>query len=268
MTLAHQFERIVEGGTVTDRIDMGDRTAIACTLGGPERRTLFLLSSTRRLSAATGRHEAVAPRRGDRRHPGSRALTHDKNAKCDSYYELIDAADDTRRKVRRDRHGAQHVVRGDSARRAGVGAAGARPGALRARDDTRLSRVMVDLLGAVPAEGDLWVRSQRRTLRQADRVGRRRDAGARPGRRAPSGRAGQRVADAETRHRAKWSTLRRRRCGRCREAHSRDVDEDWDRNYVHSLDWRWLTNRWDSGPGRVVDQADRRPRQGRDHDAR
>jgi sugar lactone lactonase YvrE len=46
MTLANQFERIVEGGTVTDRIDMGDRTAIACTLGGPERRTLFLLSST------------------------------------------------------------------------------------------------------------------------------------------------------------------------------------------------------------------------------
>ena len=46
MTLAHQFERIVEGGNVTDRIDMGDRTAIACTLGGPKRRTLFLLSST------------------------------------------------------------------------------------------------------------------------------------------------------------------------------------------------------------------------------
>ncbi len=46
MTLAHQFERIVEGGNVTDRIDIGDRTAIACTLGGPERRTLFLLTST------------------------------------------------------------------------------------------------------------------------------------------------------------------------------------------------------------------------------
>ncbi|HTQ21057.1 SMP-30/gluconolactonase/LRE family protein [Mycobacterium sp.] len=46
MTLAHQFERVVEGGAVTDRIDMGDRVAIACTLGGPERRTLFLLSST------------------------------------------------------------------------------------------------------------------------------------------------------------------------------------------------------------------------------
>jgi sugar lactone lactonase YvrE len=46
MTLANQFERIIEGGVITDRIDMGDRTAIACTLGGPERRTLFLLSST------------------------------------------------------------------------------------------------------------------------------------------------------------------------------------------------------------------------------
>ncbi|HEY6645920.1 MAG TPA: SMP-30/gluconolactonase/LRE family protein, partial [Mycobacterium sp.] len=46
MTLANQFERIVEGGIVTERIDIGDRTAIACMLGGPERRTLFLLSST------------------------------------------------------------------------------------------------------------------------------------------------------------------------------------------------------------------------------
>jgi sugar lactone lactonase YvrE len=46
MTLAHQFERITEGGEITDRIDMGERCAIACTLGGPERRTLFLLTST------------------------------------------------------------------------------------------------------------------------------------------------------------------------------------------------------------------------------
>lgn len=46
MTLAHQFERITQGGTVTHRIDIGDRAAIACTLGGPARRTLFLLSST------------------------------------------------------------------------------------------------------------------------------------------------------------------------------------------------------------------------------
>jgi sugar lactone lactonase YvrE len=46
MTLAHQFERVVAGGQVTHRIDVGDRAAIACTLGGPARRTLFMLSST------------------------------------------------------------------------------------------------------------------------------------------------------------------------------------------------------------------------------
>ncbi len=45
MTLAHRFERITGAG-VTDRIDMDGRTAIACALGGPEGRTLFLLSST------------------------------------------------------------------------------------------------------------------------------------------------------------------------------------------------------------------------------
>lgn len=45
MTLAHQFERVAAGGVVTDRIDVGERAAIACALGGPDRRTLFLLSS-------------------------------------------------------------------------------------------------------------------------------------------------------------------------------------------------------------------------------
>jgi len=45
MTLAHAFERLTPAG-VTDRIDMAGRTAIACALGGPEGRTLFLLSST------------------------------------------------------------------------------------------------------------------------------------------------------------------------------------------------------------------------------
>ncbi len=58
MTLAHQFERITEGGVVTDRIDIGERVAIACTLGGPERRTLFLLSSTDAYPAAPDRHPA------------------------------------------------------------------------------------------------------------------------------------------------------------------------------------------------------------------
>ncbi|MGV0742158.1 SMP-30/gluconolactonase/LRE family protein [Mycolicibacterium sp. XJ870] len=46
MTLAHEFERIVQGGAVTARIDTGGRTAIACALGGPEGRTLFLVTTT------------------------------------------------------------------------------------------------------------------------------------------------------------------------------------------------------------------------------
>ncbi|UXA19850.1 SMP-30/gluconolactonase/LRE family protein [Mycobacterium sp. SMC-4] len=48
MTLANQFQRIVsvDGvATVTDRIDIGERVAIACALGGPEGRTLFLVSA-------------------------------------------------------------------------------------------------------------------------------------------------------------------------------------------------------------------------------
>jgi sugar lactone lactonase YvrE len=46
MTLAHQFERITAGGHVTHRIDIGDRAAIACMLGGSAGRTLFMLSSS------------------------------------------------------------------------------------------------------------------------------------------------------------------------------------------------------------------------------
>ncbi|MGJ6125170.1 SMP-30/gluconolactonase/LRE family protein [Mycolicibacterium sp. Y3] len=50
MTLAHRFDRILGDGTgahtVTDRIELDGRTAISCALGGPEDRTLFLLSST------------------------------------------------------------------------------------------------------------------------------------------------------------------------------------------------------------------------------
>jgi len=46
MTLANEFARIVDGGEVTGRIDVGDRTAIACALGGPECRMLFLVTTT------------------------------------------------------------------------------------------------------------------------------------------------------------------------------------------------------------------------------
>jgi sugar lactone lactonase YvrE len=49
MTLAHQFERIENRGGeghVTHRIDIGDRVAIACVLGGSAGRTLFMLTSS------------------------------------------------------------------------------------------------------------------------------------------------------------------------------------------------------------------------------
>ncbi|MGB8406035.1 MAG: SMP-30/gluconolactonase/LRE family protein [Mycobacterium sp.] len=45
LTVAHQFQRITEGGTVTDRIDIGERMAIAAALGGPEGKTLFLVTT-------------------------------------------------------------------------------------------------------------------------------------------------------------------------------------------------------------------------------
>jgi sugar lactone lactonase YvrE len=44
--LAREFRRILPGSDVTDRIHCGDRMAIACALGGHDRRTLFLLSAT------------------------------------------------------------------------------------------------------------------------------------------------------------------------------------------------------------------------------
>ncbi len=43
--LAREFRRMLPGGEVTDRLAMGERMAIACTLGGDDRRTLFLLSA-------------------------------------------------------------------------------------------------------------------------------------------------------------------------------------------------------------------------------
>jgi sugar lactone lactonase YvrE len=46
LTLAHQFARVTDGGVVTDRIDIDNRMAIACALGGPERRMLFMVSAT------------------------------------------------------------------------------------------------------------------------------------------------------------------------------------------------------------------------------
>jgi hypothetical protein len=99
-----------------------------------------------------------------------------------------------------------------------------------ARDDTRLSRVMVDLLGGVPAEGDLWVRSRiERSGKQIELVGAEMLAPGRDGERLKT------IDTAEVVH-APAPPLRP-----LADAWSRDMKKDWDPNYVHSLDWRWLT---------------------------
>ena len=78
----------------------------------------------------------------------------------DSYYELIDESDS-----RGEKFAATDLVRStwSAAIQHGAPVSALLVRALERceqRDDTRLSRVMVDLLGGVPAEGDLWVRSR------------------------------------------------------------------------------------------------------------
>lgn len=51
----HECRRILEGGEVTDRVAVDDRLPLACALGGPEGRTLFICS-------AVGGEDAVRTR--------------------------------------------------------------------------------------------------------------------------------------------------------------------------------------------------------------
>src|ERR1700730_12108255 len=78
----------------------------------------------------------------------------------DSYYEVIDNADPLGEKFC-----ATDLVRGTwtAAIQHAAPVSALLVRALErcaARDDTRLSRVAIDLLGPVPADGDLWVRSE------------------------------------------------------------------------------------------------------------
>ena len=188
--------------TVTDRIDIGDRTAIACTLGGPERRTLFLLSST---DAYPQRLVGTKLSRLD-------ATTVDIPGAGSAMSRFVLRTGRRQRsagrEVRRDRPGAQHLVGRDPARRTGVGAAGPRAGALRGtRRHPAEPRADRPARAGTRRGRSVGARATR-TLRQADRVDQRRDAGAGPGRSAASRRAGQRVAAAEARHRRRRARAR------------------------------------------------------------
>jgi Acyl-CoA thioesterase C-terminal domain/Acyl-CoA thioesterase N-terminal domain len=116
------------------------------------------------------------------------------------------------------------------------------------RDDTRLSRVVIDLLGPVPAEGDLWVRPQlQRSGKQIELVGAEMLALGPDGAPRPVARAsGWRLQKLDTTSLAHAPIPPP---GPLAEARSRDLAKDWDRNYVHSLDWRWLTKPLSEGPG-------------------
>src|SRR3954468_14970028 len=79
----------------------------------------------------------------------------------DSYYELVDDGD-----PQGERFLATDLVRStwSAAIQHGAPVSALLVRALERceqRDDTRLSRVLIDLLGPVPAEGDLWVRARR-----------------------------------------------------------------------------------------------------------
>lgn len=167
----------------------------------------------------------------------------------DSYYELIDGADPRGEKFR-----ATDLARGtwSSSIQHGAPVSALLTRALERceqRDDTRLSRVVIDLIGAVPAEGDLWVRSRLERggkqieLVTAEMLAPGPDGEPRPVARASGWRL-QRVDTAAVAHAP--APLPRP----VSEARNRDLKaRNWDRNYVHSLEWLWLTVPLTPGPG-------------------
>lgn len=118
-----------------------------------------------------------------------------------------------------------------------------------ARDDTRLSRVVVDLLGPVPADGDLWVRSRiERGGRQIELVTAEMLAPGPDGQPRPVARAsGWRLQQLDTGAIAHASTPLPRPVSEARERNMKA--QGWDRNYVHSLEWLWLTEPLAPGGG-------------------
>ncbi|WP_374023453.1 thioesterase family protein [Mycobacterium sp. HNNTM2301] len=167
----------------------------------------------------------------------------------DSYYELVDGADPLGEKFR-----ATDLARGtwSAAIQHGGPVSALLVRALERcdqRDDTRLSRVVIDLLGGVPAEGDLWVNAQvQRGGKQIELVGAEMLAPGPDGAPRPVARAsGWRLQTLDTRevaHAAPDMPAPRS------EARDRNLTaRDWDRNYVHSLDWLWLTEPLSEGPG-------------------
>ena len=116
------------------------------------------------------------------------------------------------------------------------------------RPDTRLSRVLIDLLGPVPAEGDLWVRARvDRPGRQIELVSAELLAPGKDGAPRPVARAsGWRMATLDTVALVHSAAEPLRPVS---DGVNRNMEQNWDRNYLYSLDWRWLTKPISPGPG-------------------
>jgi hypothetical protein len=116
------------------------------------------------------------------------------------------------------------------------------------RNDMRLSRVMIDLLGGVPADGDLWVRPRvERPGRQIELVSAEMLAlGPDGAPRAVARASGWRMATLDTTATMRTSASPLRALS---DAKHSDMAKNWDPNHVHSLDWRWLTEPMADGPG-------------------
>jgi hypothetical protein len=108
---------------------------------------------------------------------------------------------------------------------------------------------VIDLLGGVPSEGDLWVHSQLQRggkqieLVSAEMLALGPDGQPRPVARATGWRLQQQ--DTEAVAHAAADLPRPRTDARNRNLKARE----WDRNYVHSLEWLWLTEPLSPGPG-------------------
>lgn len=116
------------------------------------------------------------------------------------------------------------------------------------RADTRLSRVVVDLLGPVPMADSLWVTAElERGGKQIELVGAQLWAPGPDGTPRPVARAsGWRLQtlDSTELTSAPVPALPGRDAGIDRQLHGK-----WDPNYVHSVDWLWLKVPPHDGPG-------------------
>lgn len=164
-----------------------------------------------------------------------------------NYYELLDANDE-----RGEKFSATDMVRStwsDKIQHGGPVSALLVRGLERCaqRDDTRLVRVVVDLLGPVPADGAFWINSRiERSGKQIELVSTEMLARGPDGPRAVARASGWRLQTLDTAGLLHAPAAPMRPLS---EARNRDMTRDWATNYVHSVDWRWLTELGVPGPG-------------------